>query len=154
VYLFQRTTGDDPFRRDPWHGPATAGLVRDRSDGEKGLERVFSPPAARSWDIAGLESVAPDAADSALDGLVGGDGEFDESARFRGRPEWRASSAFDGTSTPWIGSWMEGHRTWLQWTTPRDETVRTFTLGAVPRVRAPRTVRLNGVEAPVSAGGR
>ncbi len=22
TYVFQRTTGDDPFRRDPWHGPA------------------------------------------------------------------------------------------------------------------------------------
>jgi hypothetical protein len=154
IYLFQRTTGDDPFRRDPWHGPATAGLVRDRSDGERGLERVFSPPAARSWGFSGWLSAAPDAPDPALDRLVGVEGTFASSARFQGRPEWRASSAFDGTATPWIGSWMQGHRTWLEWTTPRDATVRTFTLGAVPRVRAPRAVRLNGVDAPVGADGR
>ena len=154
TYLFQRTTGDDPFRRDPWHGPATAGLVRDRGDGEQGLERVFSPPAARSWNVDGWVSVAAGAPDFALDRLVGVDGEFASSARFQGRPEWRASSAFDGTPTPWIGSWMEDRKTWLAWTTPREETVRTFTLGAVPRVRAPGAIRLNGVAADVGDGGR
>ncbi len=53
MYVFQRTTGDDPFRRDPWHGPSSAGRVRDRGDAESGLERVFSPPAARRWTIDG-----------------------------------------------------------------------------------------------------
>ena len=154
TYLLQRTTGDDPFGRDPWHGPATAGLVRDRSDGETGLERVFSPPAARDWTLDGWVSVAADAPDSALDRLVGVKGEFDSSARFHGRPAWRASSAFDGTSVPWIGSWMEGRRTWLEWATPRERTVREFTLARVPRVRAPREIRLNGVDADVGDGGR
>ncbi len=158
TYLFQRTTGDDPFSRDRWHGPATAGLVRDRSDGETGLERVFSPPAARDWKVDGWVNVAADAPDSALDRLVGVDGTFDSSARFQGRPAWRASSAFDGTPVPWIGSWMEGHKTWLEWTTPREETVRTFTLAALPRVREPREIRLtaaaDGVVATVGAGGR
>ncbi len=158
TYLFQRTTGDDPFSRDPWHGPATAGLVRDRGDGESGLERVISPPAARSWTVDGWVSVAADAKDSALDRLVGAEGTYDSSARFQGRPEWRASSAFDGTPTPWIGSWMEGHRTWVEWTTPHEETVRTFTLAAVPRMRAPREIRVTaggeGVVASVGADGR
>ncbi len=152
TYLFQRTTGDDPFRRDPWHGAAAGGLVRDRGDGESGLERVFAPPAARDWTADGWASVAADAPDPALDRLVGARGDFASSARFQGRPGWRASSAFDGTSQPWIGSWREGRRTWLEWTTPRDATVRTFTLGAVPGVRVPQQVRLNGVDAPVSGG--
>ena len=53
TYVFQRTTGDDPFRRDPWHGGSSSALVRDRGDGERGLERVFSPPAARTWTLDG-----------------------------------------------------------------------------------------------------
>jgi hypothetical protein len=165
TYLFQRTTGDDPFSRDPWHGPATAGLVRDRGDGERGLEREISPPAAREWKVDGWLSVAADAPDSALDRLVGVEGTFDSSARSQGRPAWRASSAFDGTHTPWIGSWMEGHKTWLQWTTPREETVRTFTLAPAARVREPREIRLSAgdgtrvgagdaVTASVGHGGR
>jgi arabinofuranan 3-O-arabinosyltransferase len=154
LYLFQRTTGDDPFRRDPWHGPATAGLVRDRGDAEQGLERVFSPPDARTWEIAGLVSPAAGARDSDFDGLLDVHGRFDSAARFQGRPQWRASSAFDGTATPWIGSWMQGHTTWLEWATPRERTVRELTLDAAPRVRAPREVRLNGVAATVGPGGR
>ena len=70
-YLFERTTGDDPFRRDPRRGSAGAGLVRDRLDGERGLERVFSPPAARSWGADGWATIAPDAPDSAIDRLAG-----------------------------------------------------------------------------------
>ena len=35
TYVFQRTTGDDPFRRDPWHGPTSVALVRDRGDAER-----------------------------------------------------------------------------------------------------------------------
>jgi hypothetical protein len=154
TYLFQRTTGDDPFSRDPWHGPATAGLVRDRSDGESGLQRVFSPPAARSWTVDGWLGVAADAPDSALDRLAGVKGSFESSARYQGRPEWRASSAFDGTRMAWIGSWMEGHKTWIEWTTPREESVRDFTLEPWGMVRVPREIRLNGVDADVGAGGR
>ena len=33
-------------------------LVRDRGDGESGLERVFSPPAARTWTADGWATVA------------------------------------------------------------------------------------------------
>ena len=60
TYLFQRTTGDDPFRREGEHGSASAALVRDRGDAEDGLERVFSPPAARTWAIDGWASVPND----------------------------------------------------------------------------------------------
>ena len=71
TYLFQRTTGDDPFRRDPRRGSAGAMLVRDRLDGERGLHRVFAPPAARRWLVDGWASAAADAPDSALDRLAG-----------------------------------------------------------------------------------
>ena len=65
TYLFQRTTGDDPFRRDPWHGPATAGLVRDRSDGRPAWSGCLAARGARV-DGRRLGSAAP-APDSALD---------------------------------------------------------------------------------------
>ena len=123
TYLFQRTTGDDPFRRDPRRGSSSDALVRDHLDGETGLERVFSPPAARTWTLDGWASAAPDAPDSALDALTGVSGEFDSSGRFEGRPGFRASSAFDGTPQPWIGSWLDGRTAWLDWTTPRATTV-------------------------------
>ena len=115
TYVFQRTTGDDPFRRDPWHGSSSAALVRDRGDAERGLERIIAPPAARDWNMSGWVTVAPDAPDAAIDALVGVKGAFNSSARFEGRPGFRASSAFDGTTRPWIGSWQAGHRTWLEW---------------------------------------
>ena len=57
TYLFERTAGDDPFRRDPRRGSAGAVLVRDRQDGERGLERVIAPPAARAWRADGWGTV-------------------------------------------------------------------------------------------------
>ncbi len=138
TYLFQRTTGDDPFRRDPQRGPAAAVLVRDRGDGETGLERVFSPPAARRWRVDGWATVAPTASDAALDRLAGAPGGFTSSGRFEGRAGRRASSAFDGTPRPWIGSWL-GHA-WLQWT--GAATLRSLRLAPVPGVRRPTLVRL------------
>ncbi len=138
AYVFQRTTGDDPFRRDPRHGPAAADLVRDRGDGESGLERVFAPPAARAWAADGWATVAPDASDAALDRLAGVPGRFTSSGRFEGRPGFRASSAFDGTPRPWIGSWPGS--AWLQWTRPA--TLRRLRLAPVAGVRRPTLVRL------------
>ncbi len=49
--------------------------------------------------MSGWATTTPDAPDSALDALVGVDGTFNSSARFEGRPGFRASSAFDGTPT-------------------------------------------------------
>ena len=101
TYLFERTTGDDPFRRDPRRGTAGATLVRDRLDGERGLERVFSPPAARRWRADGWGTVAVSALDSAIDDLAGvTGGRFESSGRFQGRPGFRASGAFDGRTAP------------------------------------------------------
>ena len=150
TYVFQRTTGDDPFRRDPRRGSSGRELVRDRGDGERGLERVFSPPAARSWSADGWASAAADAPDSALDRLAGVTGAFTSSARFQGRPGFRASSAFDGTARPWIGSWLDGRRAWLEWTTRRPATVERLRLSPAPGVRRPTLVRLRsgGGESP------
>ena len=60
--------------------------MRDRGDAEKGLERVFSPPAARSWAIDGWASVPNDVSDAELDRLAGVRGRFTSSSRFQGRP--------------------------------------------------------------------
>ncbi len=153
TYLFQRTTGDDPFRRDPWTGSAGAELVRDRADGERGLERIFSPPAARSWTADGWAATAPDAPDPALDRLAGVRGLFASSARFQGNPGFRASSAFDSTPRPWIGSWVSNRRVWIEWTTPRGETVRRLRLVPVAGVRRPTLVRLRWGPGAPRAGG-
>ena len=121
TYLFERTTGDDPFRRDPKSGTAGAVLVRDRQDGQRGIERQIAPPAARTWEADGWGTVDPRAPDSAVDELAGSQGvaTFESSGRFQGRPGFRASRAFEGTSQPWMGSWLDGRTAWLQWSTPQ-----------------------------------
>ena len=116
TYLFERTTGDDPFRRDPRRGTAGAVLVRDRQDGERGLERAIAPPAARAWRADGWGTVDP-RAPRRRDRRAGGRARrhaFESSGRFEGRPGFRASSAFDSTPRPWIGSWLDGRTAWLR----------------------------------------
>jgi arabinofuranan 3-O-arabinosyltransferase len=135
TYVFQRTTGDDPFRRDPTHGTASAVLVRDRGDAERGLERIIAPPAAREWAINGWVTTAPDAPDAALDAIVGVKGTFNSSGRFEGRPGSRASSAFDGTKRAWIGSWQDGRQAWLEWESERPASLQRLTLDPVRGVR-------------------
>ncbi len=164
TYLFERTTGDDPFRRDPRRGTAGATLVRDRLDGERGLERVFSPPAARRWRADGWGTVAVSALDSAIDDLAGvTGGRFESSGRFQGRPGFRASGAFDGRTHPWIGSWIDGvgrrdepngnRGAWLQWTVPRTTTVRRLRLEPPSEVvRRPTLVRLRWDSGAAPAG--
>jgi hypothetical protein len=166
TYLFERTAGDDPFRRDPRRGAAGATYVRDRLDGERGLERVFSPPASRRWRADAWGTVAPGALDSEIDALARlTGGRFESSARFQGRPGYRASSAFDDTSRPWIGSWIDGvprpeengpagnRGAWLQWTAERTVTVRRLRLEPPrERVRRPTLVRLRWDSAAAPAG--
>ena len=144
TYLFQRTTGDDPFRRESEHGSASAALVRDRGDAEAGLDRVFSPPAARSWAIDGWASVPNDVSDVELDRLAGVRGYFTSSSRFQGRPGFRASSAFDGTSQPWIAQWPSHGRVWVEWEPGPEATISSLTLDPVPGVRRPTQVRVIG----------
>lgn len=141
TYLFQRTTGDDPFRRTPKRGPSGAALVRDRQDAESGITRVFAPPGARSWTLDGWASAGAAAPDEAFDRVVGMPGTFRSSGRFEGRPEYRASSAFDGLARPWLGAWLEGRPAWIEWVTAQ-RTVRRLALDPVDGVRRPTSVRL------------
>lgn len=152
TYLFQRTTGDDPFRRTPKRGPSGAALVRDRQDAETGIARVFAPPSARSWTLDGWANAGAAAPDEAFDRLVGVPGTFRSSGRFEGRPEYRASSAFDGLARPWLGAWLEGRPAWIEWVTAQ-RTVRRLTLDAVDGVRRPTSVRLivDGTASPALA---
>ena len=136
TYLFQRTTGDDPFRRDPRRGSASAMLPRDRGDGETGLERIFSPPAARTWELDGWATVAPDAPDSELDALVG-------RRRARSSPPGASrggrSTARRAPSTARRGRGSAPGRTtaarWLEWT--GGQPISALTLDPVPRHQAP-----------------
>ncbi|MEA2404126.1 MAG: arabinofuranan 3-O-arabinosyltransferase [Thermoleophilaceae bacterium] len=157
AYSFLRTTADDPFRRNaippepPRKGDraeAEAALVRGAEDPERGIDRLFSPPAARSWTAEALASVAPGAPDGAIDRLAGahlGGVSFASSGRFEGRPGLRASSAFDGDArTAWIAPWESGRPTWLEWRTAARRTLRRLQIVRAPgRAQTPLVVRLS-----------
>ena len=163
TYLFERTTGDDPYRRNLVHGPWSALHVRDRGDPERTMRRVFQLAAPRSFAAEAWVSVSPRAPDHALDRLMGYRGRLraTSSSRFLGRPAWRASRALDGDrGTAWLGGYVRGQPAWLGWRTRRATTVRGLRL--VPpsaRVRRPALVRLRwpggaSPPLPVAGGGR
>ncbi|MGI8511608.1 MAG: alpha-(1-_3)-arabinofuranosyltransferase domain-containing protein, partial [Solirubrobacteraceae bacterium] len=145
-YLFARTTGDDPLHRATVHGPAQAGLVADREDGDRGVRRQFSPPAARTWLPDAWLAISPEAPDSALDRLAGYDGPvaITSSGRYQNRGAHRGSSAFSGDpARPWIAPYVPGHPAWLAWRLPAPVTVTRLRLGAPPgRIPRPPLVRL------------
>jgi arabinofuranan 3-O-arabinosyltransferase len=157
TYLFERTTADEPLRRGPEPSQSSitgnraedeAALVRTAQDPETGIARVFSPPAARSWQVDGQATAAPGASDAALDRLAGAKpsgAAFTSSGRFQGRPGWRASSAFDGdASTSWAAPWEPGRPAWIAWSTPRPHTLRRLVLARSPLpARTPITVRVS-----------
>ena len=138
TYLFQRTTGDDPFRRTHERGSAGAALVRDRLDGETGITRVFSPPAARSWTLDGWVTAArrrpahrcPRDCSS-------------RPGRSRAGPASARRARSTAPSSRGSARGSTAAHAWLSWTTERDETVTTLTLDPVPGVRRPTQVRLN-----------
>jgi hypothetical protein len=157
-YVFERTTADEPLRRGPVplrsrlsgnRAEDEAALVRTAVDPELGLDRAFSPPAARGWQADGWVTVSPAAPDAAVDRLAGvrsGGTVFASSGRFEGRPAWRASSAFDGSAgTAWASPWSVGGRTWLSWRSVRPRVVRRLVLvrSSLP-ARFPSSVRLSG----------
>ena len=113
--------------------------ARSRRRRARPRARLLAPEPRSTWDVDGWVTVAPDAPDSAIDALVGVHGRFDSSARFEGRPGFRASSAFDGTPKPWIGSWQDGRRTWIEWTGGADacssRSTRSPACAAHARVR-------------------
>jgi arabinofuranan 3-O-arabinosyltransferase len=145
-YLFTRTTGDDPYRRQLAHGPWSALEVRDRGDGERELHRLFTLPATRRFRAEAWVTVAATTPDFELDALAGyrGPVRAASSSRFQARPAWRASRALDGdAATAWLGGWVPGGRAWLEWRGPRPQTVSRLVL-VPPReeVRRPTLVRL------------
>ena len=149
TYIFERTTSDDPFRRDRQIGSPQLELERNREDPEREIHRVVFAPAARSYAVDAWVHPAVDARDSELDRLAGlrGPARFDSSGRFNNRPRYRASSAFDARpDTAWIGIWARpsAPHPWISWRSPRALTVSTLRLapGAGP-IRRPTVVRLS-----------
>ena len=159
TYLFDRTTGDNPFLRDRYAGDPVLGLVEDRGDAERYIDRTIFAPTARSYTSDAWLDPAVDAPDSALDRLAGAPRAvtFDSSSRFHDQARYRASSAFDGRAdTAWVGVWVrpEAALPWISWTTSRPRTVSRLRLAApqLP-VRHPTLVQLSwrgGATPPLS----
>jgi arabinofuranan 3-O-arabinosyltransferase len=162
TYLFERTTGATPFRRETGGGAPQLRLTRDRGDAETQLARRIAPPARRDWSADGWLTVAPGARDPALDRLAGvRGGPFTSSGRFEGRPGLRASRALDGSpASAWIAPWPAAGGAWIAWHAGRAVTVRALRLEPPrERVRQPTRVRLQadglaGPELRVAADGR
>ena len=171
TYLFERTRGDDPYRRsrvpDPNRGDVPidrnldAALISDPGDGEEAIERTIDPPATRAYDLSGWVSPAPDASDAALDRLAGyrGPVRATSSARWQSRPRYRASAALDGRAdTEWVAP-RRSPRPWLAWATRRPRTLRSLVVTAPAGVAGPRQIALRaGARSPlrldVPASGR
>ena len=147
-YLFQRTTGDDPFHRDLAHGPWSSSNVRDGADAELTLRRTFVVPATRRFQASAWVSVGVQTPDSTLDRLAGyrGPVTVDSSVRAWSEPGWRASRALDGDPrTAWIADYDPSHPAWLALRSPHELSLRTLRL-LVPSnepVRRPTSVRIS-----------
>jgi arabinofuranan 3-O-arabinosyltransferase len=158
-YVFERTTGATPFRRDVATGAPQARLVRDRGDAETQIARRIAPPATRRFEADGWATVSTSAPDPALDALAGTrGGPFASSGRFEGSAGRRASRAFDGDArTAWIAPWRSGRPTWVRWEAPHTVTLRRLTLRPAAGVRRPTALRVragaNGATATVAADG-
>jgi hypothetical protein len=146
TYLFQRTTGDQPYARTVVTGPWSALKVADAGDAEQTLSRDFTVPARRRFAATAWVAPFASAPDPALDRLAGYRGPVvaTSSDRADGEPRWRASQALDGDPrTAWLGSIADGHAPWLAWQASRPTTVRALRLvaPAIPVAR-PTQVRL------------
>jgi arabinofuranan 3-O-arabinosyltransferase len=159
TYLFQRTTGDDPFTRNVDHGPWSALQVGDAGDAEQTMSRDFQVPAPRRFSTTAWVTPFATDPDPMLDRLAGYRGPVSatSSDRFDGEPRWRASQALDGDpGTAWIADDSPGQPAWLQWRTARPTTVRTLRLIAPSTpVRRPTRIRLvwpGGASQPLPVG--
>jgi arabinofuranan 3-O-arabinosyltransferase len=161
TYLFERTTADDPFRRDRQTGSPLLELAKNRADAEDQIDRVFFAPAARSYALSAWVHPAVDAPDSALDRFAGleGPARFDSSGRFHNLPIHRASSAFDtDPDTAWLGIWARPAAAlpWLSWSSDQPREVARLRLEppVQPALR-PTVVRLTwpgGSSPPLRVG--
>jgi hypothetical protein len=148
-YVFERTTGDDPFKRNPYGTTTLLDSPQDRGDAEQYIDRLIFAPAARSYTASAWVYPAVTTADSALDRLAGlrGADTFDSSSRFQDQPAYRASSAFGAPGGPgWIGVYKPGEAPdpWIGWTTPEPLTIDRLTLTPSSlSVRRPTVVRLS-----------
>ncbi len=145
-YLFQRTTGDDPYQRDQAPSQWSAANVRSPGDAEQQLSRVFELPATRRFAASAWVQPSAQAPDWGLDVLAGYRGAVraSSSSRFDGEPRWRASSALDGNpATAWIGDYSPSAPAWLSVSARRPFSVSRLRLvfTATP-VRRPTRVRL------------
>jgi arabinofuranan 3-O-arabinosyltransferase len=150
TYLFSRTTGDDPFRRDRYVDEPGLANLEDRQDAEKAIHRLVFTPTQRTYAVDARVQPAADSSDAFLDRLTGthtGGATFTSSSRFHNAPGYRASSAFDGDpATAWVGLWIRPYQPlpWIAWTTRRPVRVSRLTLApARLPVRRPTAVRLS-----------
>jgi hypothetical protein len=164
TFVFERTTGDDPFHRDRFTVSPVLDTLRGRGDAEQYIDRSTFTPASRSYTVDAWIDPAVAAADSSLDRLAGmrGAEQFDSSSRFHDQAGFRASSAFDGhADTAWIGNWVPGEAPdpWISWTSPRALTFSRLRL-SLPMlpVARPTVIRLSWPDGatpalPVAADG-
>jgi hypothetical protein len=162
TYLFQRTTGDNPYQRDLAHGPYSAFNVHEPGDAEQTMRRVFELPAPRRFVASAWVDAFSQTADDTLDRLAGyrGSVRATSSSRFDGEPQWRASRALDGNpATAWIGDYKSAQPAWLQLRMSHPLRVTGLRLRAPAQpVRRPTRVRLawpggSTPPLPVARGG-
>lgn len=150
TYLFERTTGDQPRRRDRHTGSPLIELLPNRQDAEKQIDRLVFAPTARSYSVDAWVSPSVDARDPTFDRLAGLDSPFafDSSSRFHNLPRHRASSAFDGRlDTSWVSIWEppSAPDPWISWEGDAPMTVSRLTVTAPEQVvRRPTEVRVSG----------
>jgi hypothetical protein len=149
TYIFERTTADDPFRRDRQIGTPQLELLSNREDPERQIQRVVFAPAARSYALDAWIYPAVDARDSQLDRLLRRRtaARFESSGRFENQPRYRASSAFDGREgTAWVGIWARPSSPypWISWRARRPLTISKMRIApARVLMRRPSVVRLS-----------
>jgi arabinofuranan 3-O-arabinosyltransferase len=153
TYVFERSTGDNPFQRNPYGTNTLLDRPTDRADAEQQIQRIVFAPAARTYAPSAWVHPAVDAPDSTLDRLAGygGGDRFDSSSRFDDKPSYRASSAFTGAAGSaarpgWIAFDRGGAAPapWIGWSTPRPLQVSRLRLDpSSAAVRRPTRVRLS-----------
>ncbi len=113
TYVFERTTGDNPFLRNRYRTSPVLETLQGRGDAEQYIERATFTPAARSYSLSAWINPAVSAPDLVLEHLSGGHVQgrqvrLLESIR-RPAPVPRVERNSDGrTNTAWISDWVPG----------------------------------------------